>query len=132
MLTVGGVTFESGGATFDELAHEVKARWAEVSRLKSAPAQQWIGKDIPTISLQGLIYTTYSPGGEAGGAVGSHTLDEFVSMVDAGEPVTVSSGRGENYGMWIVRSFHRTDTALIDNGAPKKQQFTLNLSFYSE
>ena len=83
--------------------------------------KQFTGAGTDTITLPGLIYEEYGFGTR-------FALDELASMADTGQGYVLMDGSGYLYGVFVIDSIDETKSILMDNGVPRKVDYTLKLS----
>ena len=50
----------------------------------------------------------------------------------SGQPLPLINGSGFILGRWLIESVQETDSALFDDGSPRKIEFSLSLKRYNE
>jgi hypothetical protein len=122
LLTLGKYQFEMTTAAHDTLQRSKSYRWASQQRLGREPASQFVGPGTETISLKGKIYPHFR------GGLGQ--IDAMRAEADAGEPLSLVDGRGNNLGQWCIKSISDTEKQFIGPGIPRCIDFSLNLEAY--
>lgn len=122
-LQLGTFKFSTTAAAFAELQRASEWTWAEQTRIGGAPALQAVGKGADTLTLPVVTYP-----GQYGRESATATLRD---MADALIPYTLVDGRGRNHGQWAIRSISETQAHFLDNGAPRKIDFSLTLVKYA-
>ena len=79
----------------------------------------YLGED--SVTLPGLIYEEYGFGSR-------FALDDLASMADTGQGFVLMDGSGYLYGVYVIDSIDETKSFLVDNGVPRKVDYTLKLS----
>lgn len=129
MLKVGDIKFGISGPAYKAFVHEIEANWAAQGRINRRPALQFVGIGAEKISLTGTIYGLLAVGGSP---LGINQLKQIESSLLSPGPQMVMDGTGRRYGYFIIRSLKEERSAFIINGAPQKQEFTVNLERYGE
>lgn len=119
LMTLGLFVFETTSLAYQEVARRTEWRFAETERLGQMAALQFLGPGKDTLSLPGILYP---------GQIGTHTsLLRLRAMADTGEAHQMMTGSGEVAGDWIIRSIDEKHSVLLDDGSPRKIDFTLEL-----
>ena len=83
--------------------------------------KQYTGVGSDTITLPGLIYEEYGFGYR-------YAVDELATMASTGQGFVLMDGSGYLYGVYVIDNIDETKTYLLDNGVPRKVDFTIKLS----
>lgn len=119
MMTLGLFAFSLPTAAYQELQRYTSWRHGKTSRVGARAASQFQGPDEDTITVSGLI---------APGAVGTlQALQDLRNMGDEGLAWPLVTGFGENLGAWKIDSVDETQTIFMDDGRPRKADFTVTL-----
>lgn len=131
-MKLGPFVFSINTAAYQTLQRQDSYRWQSVDVIGSELAHQYTGPGERTLSLQGVVYTHYDAGRQpfSSDVVGTGQIDSLRGVADSGAPMILTDGRGRAYGRWIVTSLSNKESIFFDNGAPKKQEFDLSLTFY--
>ena len=116
--------FNLDTAAFDELKRSSEYRWASQERLSRRPAQQAVSMGEERITLSGSIY-----GGFKGGIKQLDTLRSIGAQL---QPLGLTTGYGEVLGNWCLKSIEEEQSALLHDGIPRKQGFTLEFVRYGD
>jgi len=116
--------FNLDTAAFDSLRRSTDFRWASQERLSRRPAQQGVGMGDEKITLKGAIF----PGFKGG----LKQLDTLRSIGAQLKPLTLTTGYGEVLGTWCLKSVEEDQSALMQGGIPRKQEFTLEFVRYGD
>jgi phage protein U len=119
----GQFYFNISTAGHDTLNRVTSYNIAEQDRLTRRPALQAVSKGIETITISGAIFTKWS---------GSQQLTKLREIGFAMEPVTLTTGYGENFGRWYLMRIDEEQTYLFPDGMPRKQTFTIEFQRYGE
>ena len=123
LLSLGDFRFSIDTAAYDDLGIEAEYPWAKVDRLGNTPQLQAVGKEHRTISLKGVVYTTYR-----GGAA---QIETFRAMAGKMEPLNLVTGDGRAWGKWCVTKIGEADSVFFRDGVPQKQTFNIDLERFS-
>lgn len=124
MMALGGYRFSLTTAAYQELRRSNAYRWQAQERLQRLPAQQFIGLGNETLDIKGSIYPHYQGG--------IKQLDMMRVQAGKGEPLLLVDGLGFIWGRWVVLQVNETQSVMLTNGQPRKQEFQLRLSRYGE
>ena len=134
--------FSVNTATYDTLQRSDEWRWQALERLGNRMAEQFLGWGSTTITLQGSIYPLRIYGGVTtndngsirltnGKIVGTNQLSTIRAIADQHAPVSLVDGAGKNYGQFVILKVTELQSAILDNGKPRKQEFTIDLRSYA-
>jgi phage protein U len=124
MMTLGEFRFGLSTATYQEFKRVTAYRWASQDVFNHTPSMQFLGPGADEITLTGVIYTHFKGG--------LTQLDNMRSEAAKGEALLLTDGLGEIHGDWVIKRIAETQSKFIAKGAPRKQSFTMALSFYGE
>lgn len=129
MMNWGGVIFHQSTRSFDRAKRSTDYNWATVDRMGPTrrPAKQYVGPGEDKVTLEGVIFGTYNPGGEY---VGGRQLDELHERASEGSPYLLQDGNGLVWGMFCLVNIDEEGSIFIDTGAPRKQAYTLTFERY--
>lgn len=116
--------FNLDTAAFDSLRRSTEFRWASQERLSRRPAQQGVGMGDEKITLKGQIL----PGFKGG----LKQLDTLRTIGGRLQPLTLTTGYGDVLGTWCLKSVDEDQSALMQGGIPRKQEFTLEFVRYGD
>ena len=122
LLTLGDYQFGMSTAAHDSLKRSKAYRWVTQERLGREPATQFVGPGSETISLSGSIYPHFRGGLEQ--------IDEMRAEAEAGEPLSLVDGRGNNLGQWCIQSISDTEKQFVGPGIPRCIDFSMTLTAY--
>ncbi len=125
LLKLGGFKFSTSTAAFNRMVKKHSWRWAAQARFGNNDLLQYTGKDAATISLVGIVATQRE-------GVGIGRIDELVAIGDLATPQLLVAGTGEVMGYWVMMNAEEVGTRFVAGGAPRRQEFTLELKFYGE
>ncbi|MDL1992995.1 phage tail protein [Vibrio parahaemolyticus] len=125
MLSLGGFKFNIDSAAYNELIRTWQWRWNSQSRIGQSDLLQYTGKAPVKITLNGQIATTFRD-------VGTHQIEKLADMGNEYKPQLLVSGLGDVMGYWVMTDLSETNTKFIKGGLPRRQSFTLELSFYGD
>jgi hypothetical protein len=122
MMQLGNFQFSIQTAAYQELRRNVEYRWAELNRIAHRPSLQFVGVGKDEIELRGVILPTFQGG--------IHQVDILRTYAQKGQPQTLTTGRGENWGPWCVLAIVDEQRQMTFKGTPLKIEFSLRLSYY--
>ncbi|ESZ63522.1 phage tail protein [Mesorhizobium sp. C120A] len=122
MMGLGPFRFSLSTAAYQSLERGDEYRWEEAARIGRAPAMQFIGAGTTTFSLSGTIYPGFR------GGLGQ--LDSMRAIAAIGAPQMMVSGLGRIFGLYVIAGVNETQTIFFDNGAFRKQEFSIDLKSY--
>lgn len=131
LATLGPIVFALSKRTFEELTRQNEYRWAKLERLGRRPARQWIGEGDDQITFRGTVYPLLDVAGN-GRVVGIWKIEEMRQVASQGTPLDFIDGMGNVYGRFCIEAIREIQTHLLDNGAPRKQEFDMSIARYGE
>lgn len=125
MLTIGAVVLGVSTVAVDRLRRRTEYRWPSQERVGRRPALQSLGPGADTITLDGVIFPAYR-------GRPSVVRDALRQAAAAGAPLVVTDATGAVYGKWCVVSVEESRSGLYADGAPRKVEWTVELSHYGD
>ena len=120
-MCLGQFPFTTDTLTFTQIQRQRTWQYAENSVAKGRKKRQFIGSGEDTVSLPGLIYQEHGFGNR-------FAIDDLAAMADTGQGFVLVDGSGYLYGVYNIDSIDETKSILMDNGVPRKVDYTLKLS----
>ncbi|MEN8502058.1 MULTISPECIES: phage tail protein [Paraburkholderia] len=116
--------FNLSTAAFDRLRRTTKYKVASQERLNRQEALQAVSQGGETITLSGVVFAASGPGAKQ--------IDALRAIGDRMVPVQLTTGYGEVLGRWYLQGVDEEQEALMSDGAPRKQTFSLEFGRYGE
>ncbi|CDY77948.1 Phage protein U [Caballeronia glathei] len=116
--------FNLSTAAFDRLRRTTRYKVASQERLNRQEALQAVSQGGETIALSGVVFAASGPGAKQ--------LDALRTIGDKMVPVQLTTGYGEVLGRWYLQGIDEEQEALMSDGAPRKQTFSLEFGRYGE
>ncbi|MDR6447700.1 phage protein U/uncharacterized protein YoxC [Paraburkholderia terricola] len=123
--------FNLSTAAFDKLRRTTKYKVASQERLNRQEALQAVSQGGETITLSGVVFAA-SGAGSSPGNPGMRQIDALRAIGDRMVPVQLTTGYGEVLGRWYLQGVDEEQEALMSDGAPRKQTFSLEFGRYGE
>jgi phage protein U len=123
MLLFGPVLFSVNTVSYDQIVRTARFNWSAQSVIGRQPVYQYLGYGERAITLEGVIYP-----GRYGELSHLMLLEQTAGL---GLPMPLFSVYGYTLGAWCVTSYQETGTELMDNGQPRKINFTVSLLQYA-
>lgn len=123
MMLLGSFPFAISTAAYQELARKAGRRWAQQDVYGKRPVLQDTGPDAETITLAGVIFPEYRGG--------FRQLDSLRTLMNTGKPQQLISGSGQLLGKWVIESVEERQGTFAALGAPRRQDFTVQLKRFS-
>lgn len=120
-MSLGQFLFKTSTLAFQEIQRQRAWNYADNAIAFGRTKKQFMGAGEDTVTLPGLIYEEYGFGSR-------FALDEVASMADTGQGFVLMDGSGYLYGVYVINSIDETKSILLDNGVPRKVDYTLKLS----
>lgn len=124
MMALGDYRFGLSTAAYQSLDRDTAWRWPAIERIGAHPRLQFVGKGEDTLRLAGVVYPHFA------GGLGQ--VDAMREEADKGEALRLVCGRGRVWGWWAITGLREGQRVFWSNGAPRAQEFDLNLTFYGE
>ncbi|MBZ9850130.1 phage tail protein [Mesorhizobium sp. CA14] len=122
MMGLGPFRFSLSTAAYQSLERSDEFRWVAQERIGREPAAQFIGPGQTTFALSGTIYPHFRGGWGQ--------VEAMRAIAKTGAPQMLVSGLGRIFGLFYIENVSETQTIFWDNGAPRKQEFNLDLKSY--
>lgn len=119
MMTWGLFVFGLETLPYQELRRSSTWRHPTNSRVGLRPGTQFLGQGDETITLPGVLYPELTGGRTA--------IELARAMADRGEAWPLIERSGKIYGLFVCESMTDNAGSLMNNGAPRKIEFTLTL-----
>ncbi|SHL06652.1 phage tail protein [Paraburkholderia terricola] len=116
--------FNLSTAAFDKLRRTTKYKVASQERLNRQEALQAVSQGGETITLSGVVF--------AASGAGAKQIDALRAIGDRMVPVQLTTGYGDVLGRWYLQGVDEEQEALMSDGAPRKQTFSLEFGRYGE
>lgn len=124
MMALGPYRFSVNTSAYQSLRRNTEYRWPNQERIGRAPARQFVGQGVETVSLSGVLYPHH--------AGGLSQLERMRDLAGLGKPLQLTDGRGKIWGLWCIERIEETQSVFFANGDPQKIEFSLQLSAYGE
>jgi hypothetical protein len=111
-------------AAYDSLRRTTSFNVATQERLQRQEALQAVNKGGETISISGAIYTKTD--------AGARQLDTLRRIGALQSPLQLTTGYGDALGRWYLVQIEEEQGSITADGAPLKQQFTLEFKRYGD
>lgn len=121
LMSLGQFLFKTSTLAFQEIQRQRAWNYADNAIAFGRAKKQFMGAGEDTVTLPGLIYEEYGFGSR-------FALDEVANMADTGQGFVLMDGSGYLYGVYVINSIDETKSILLDNGVPRKVDYTLKLS----
>lgn len=122
MMGLGPFRFSLSTAAYQALERSDEYRWVSQDRIGRHPAMQFVGAGHTSFLLSGTIYPAFR------GGLGQ--LNAMRAIASLGQPNMLVSGLGRIFGLFVILGVDETQTFFLDNGAPRKQEFNIDLKSY--
>lgn len=119
LAALGLFVFQLATLPFSELRRRQEWRHARVQRVGARDAAQFVGPGEDTVSIGGVLLP------EAAGSYAA--IDTLREMAAQGERYPFVDGTGRVWGSFVITGLDEGRTHLLNNGVPRKVDFTLDL-----
>ena len=119
MMALGQFVFSLPTLAYNDFKRSSAWRHPSNSRVGARPARQSLGPGDDTITLSGVLAPEFKGDPWA--------IKQLREMADKGNAYALVSGRNEVFGAWVIESVTETGTLHMDNGAPRRIEFDLQL-----
>ena len=124
LLALGDYRFSVDTAAYRELTRVTEYRWPSQARLGRRPARQFMGVGEDTVTVRGVVYPHHR------GGLGQ--LEAMRAQAGRGEPLRMVGGDGGVLGRWVITRIEETQLEHWPDGAPRRQDFVLELAHYGD
>lgn len=125
--------FNLNTAAFDALQRNSAYNWSGQVRLvggRRCRASAWARR---ASCSKGAVFPLRRQVGNQEKVVGLEQLEALRRLAERREPLILSSGYGEvQMGLWCLVRISENQSALLGNGAPRKQTFDLEFKRYGD
>lgn len=126
-----GYFFTLDTAAYHQLVRTSEFAWKGQERLGRRSAQQSVGIGAETLRLDGLVMPMFRRG-PTQKSVGLKQLQDLRDLGERREPFTLVSSEGGPQGTWCLTKLTETQNALLSNGVPRQQTFSLEFIRYGD
>ena len=124
MMVLGRYYFGLETAAFQSMARKTNYQWSASQGLPHSQLAQFIGQDVDTMRLQGVIYPHYKGG--------LTQIDAMRAEAKKGKPLLLIQGNGQVLGEWLILSIEETQQHFNDDGLPHRVHFNLQLRAFKQ
>ncbi len=115
--------FSLGKATYETLKRQTQFGIADQERLTRRHAEQATGLGTDKITLRGAIFLAREGAGH---------IDRLRAIGEQLQPLILTTGYGQHLGRWYLNSIDEEQAHLFNDGAYRKQTFSLEFTRYGE
>ncbi len=124
MMALGPFRFSIETAAYQTLERHDEYRWEPLDRIGRHPAMQFLGPGVTSVVLPGVVYPHWRGGG--------NQIQAMRAVAGTGAPHQLVSGYGRIFGPFVVLAIDETESFHFKDGAPRKQEFTIELASYGQ
>ena len=124
MMVLGRFIFSLDTAAFQSKSRKTQYRWSASQGLPHSQLSQYIGQDVDTLTLQGVIYPRFKGG--------LTQLDALRREAEKGQPLLLVQGNGQVLGQWLVLSITDNQQHFDAMGLPSRMAFSLQLRAFNQ
>lgn len=118
MMALGMFVFSLPTLAYEELQRRTSWRHVQNARIGARASNQFLGPGDDLVSLSGMLPPELSD---------VTSLATLRDLADAGEALPLVDGRGQVYGAFVIESLDERQANFLDNGAPRRIDFGLEL-----
>lgn len=122
MMMLGPFMFALDTAAYNNLVRTTSYLWPGAQRVGARPTKQFTGIGEDKIKMNGVIYPHFKGG--------LYQVQGMRELAGLGVPYPMVDGNGKVWGEWVIEKVEEQQSQIIQNGAPMRQGFSLDLSFY--
>lgn len=119
MMSLGTFVFATDTVTYQAISRKRDWNFTEKGRFAAREAIQFTSIGADTIILSGVIYT-----GKFGHL---SAIEDLAKLADSGEQHPLIDSSGVKIGEFIIKSLGDDGSYLLDNGKPRKVDFTIEI-----
>ncbi|MEG3089754.1 phage tail protein [Sphingomonas sp. PB4P5] len=119
MMSLGMFVFSLPTLAYEDLQRRSDYNHAKSARIGARDATQFVGVGAETVSLGGATYAEI-----ADGAV---SLAQLRDMAASGDAWPLVDGAGRIYGAFVIEGVDEKQKEFLQDGTPRKIDFTLDL-----
>ncbi|MDM8011766.1 MAG: phage tail protein [Parasphingorhabdus sp.] len=119
LLALGLFAFGMDSLPFSQIERSASWRHGKQERFGARPANQFLGPGEDTITITGTLVPEI-----AGSRSALPTLHD---MADTGDAHALILGTGELIGNFTINNVAESQSNFLDNGVPRKNDFTITL-----
>lgn len=123
MLQLGAYQFAVSSAAYQGLQRSDEWMWPDQARIGQAPALQYVGTGVSTVTLDGVIFPEWR------GGFGQ--LEKMRQEAAKARPLVLVDGRGRALGMWVIERVDEQQSTFAAGGMARRIEFSLALKRYS-
>lgn len=116
--------FNLSTAAYDKLRRATRYRVASQERLNRREALQAVSEGGETITLSGVVFPALG--------AGTKQINRLRDIGGRMKPVHLMTGDGDVLGRWYLQSIEEEQDALLVDGLPRKQTFSVEFGRYGE
>lgn len=116
--------FNLSTAAYDKLRRATRYRVASQERLNRREALQAVSEGGETITLSGVVFPALG--------AGTKQINRLHDIGGRMKPVHLMTGDGDVLGRWYLQSIEEEQDALLVDGLPRKQTFSVEFGRYGE
>ncbi|HIH2651599.1 TPA: phage tail protein [Burkholderia cenocepacia] len=116
--------FNLSTAAHDKLRRATRYRVASQERLNRQEALQPVSEGGETITLSGVVFPSLG--------AGTKQIARLRTIGGRMKPVQLTTGDGEVLGRWLLQAIEEEQDALLADGLPRKQTFSVEFGRYGE
>lgn len=119
LMSLGMFVFELRSVPYETLSRKRGWRFGRTDRVGAYSAAQFLGPDDETVSLAGMIAPPVA------GSYGE--LDTLEDLASQGDALPLVDAEGNVWGDFTIETVSREQSFFMDNGVPRKTDFTIEL-----
>ncbi|WP_186062022.1 phage tail protein [Burkholderia gladioli] len=116
--------FNLSTAAFEKLRRATRYRVATQERLNRQEALQPVSEGGETITLSGVVFPALG--------AGTTQISKLRAIGSRMKPVRLTMGSGDVLGRWLLQAIEEEQDAMLADGLPRKQSFTVEFGRYGE
>ena len=121
LMVVGSIGFETGQYAPSAIERESQFRWPEQSIAGGRPQRQYLGPGDDSVRIRGTLVPAYDP-------TRKNWPEETRIEAEKGKPLIIIDGRGNVWpDKWVITAYQTVETHSLNNGAPRKVVWSIDL-----
>ena len=117
---LGGVSFGLATSGIDTMERMVSFKWPAHERIQNRPKHEFTGVGEETFTINAEYFPDVH---------GENIVGKLRALGAKGNPLTLTTGDGQNLGLWAITEVKSTGSSVMAGGKSRKITFNVSLVF---